>query len=192
MIKAKLKIALLVSTVIFAAGIATHSQANDKLSELDSEVFLSNVKPNSFAKAEMVDEALKVNFEKVTEAQKYSRWPAAKFTPQKGWWNWEDKKSIKFDVENPTNKSAKIYFKLIDSVGLSGQQTNQLNYGVQVNPGETKEVEMLLDGSKRKLAGYQGGTEINLKGIIELSVFARGPVSEQTVLLKNFQVVNNK
>ncbi|MGL6260893.1 hypothetical protein [Vibrio sp. WXL210] len=186
----KKNIVLLASAILFTTGVAADSAATNKVSELTSEIFLSNAKANNYAKTEMVGKQLKIEFDAVSEMQKYSRWPLARFTPQKGWWNWADKQSIKFNVTNPTSESAQVYFKLIDSVGLTGQKTNQLNYGVRVKPGETKEVEMLLDGGKRKLRGYEGGTQINLQGLIELSVFVRGPIDQQTVLLENFQVVS--
>ncbi|MGL6260894.1 hypothetical protein [Vibrio sp. WXL210] len=166
------------------------TNATVKVNEYNSAVFLSSAKPK-YSKLIMENQTLKVEFEGVTAAQSNSRWPTARFFPKKGWWNWEDKEAIKFDITNPSQKPAKVVFKLTDKKGLSGIRANQLDYVVSLRPGEKKQIEMKLDGGLRKAPGYTGGTELDLQSLMELKMFVRGPVEPQTVYLENFQLVGS-
>ncbi len=149
------------------------------------------------AKAELVTgngvtngtNALQVNFDAVSEANKFKYWPNIKMFPQGELWNWNNKGSLKVDVTNPTDKPATIIFKLVDNVGQMGAATNQLNYATVIPAGETQTVEMLFNGGKRKLEGYWDGANINLRKLAEFQVFVQGPMDKQTVILDNLELV---
>ncbi|WP_413113637.1 beta-galactosidase [Thaumasiovibrio sp. DFM-14] len=136
------------------------------------------------------DKAIQVDFESVSDANKYKYWPNVKFFPESGAWNWNSKGSLKVDVTNPTDKAANIIFKLVDNVGQMGAETNQLNYAVNIPAGETQTVEMLFNGGLRKLDGYWNGDNLNLRKLAELQVFVQGPIDAQTIILDNLELVN--
>lgn len=207
----KTKIAVLLSTILVAGygckstpiAETEHSSKENSKSvsatylDFESGDFAQSLKV-SHAKAEMVsnkgvtlgNKALKVDFDAVSEADKLKIWPQIKFLPKTGVWNWNSKGSFKVDITNPTTKSAYITFKLVDSIGQVGVQDNQLNYSVMIPAGETQNIEMLFNGADRKLEGYWGGANLNLRKLSELQVYVQGPMDAQTVILDNFELVD--
>ena len=163
------------STPFFSAASATHA----------------TVKPASGDGVTEGERALAINFDAVSEADKYNYWPNVKIFPQGEPWNWNDKGSFTVDVTNPTDKPANIIFKLVDNVGQMGAATNQLNYAVTIPAGETQQVEMLFNGGTRQLDGYWDGQKLNLRRLVELQVFVQGPMDAQQVVLDNFSLVDS-
>ncbi len=165
--------------------------------DFESAAFFKKVKKDH-AKAEVVTDqgvtngssALKVSFDSVSEANKFKYWPNVKVHPDSGFWNWNAKGSLSLDISNPTDSPANIILKLADNVGVMGSGDNQLNYAVNVPAGETVPVEMLFNGTKRKLDGYWGGEKINLRNIVEFQIFVQGPMDAQTVIIDNFDLVD--
>lgn len=157
----------------------------------DSSTVLSS--PSASHAVATTDEngSVTVNFEAVSEANKFVYWPNAKFFPDEELWNWNNKGSFKVDVTNPLETPATIIFKLVDNVGQMGSATNQLNYGVTIPAGETQTVEMLFNGGKRGLDGYWDGQKINLRKLAELQVFVQGPADAQTIVLNNFDLIDS-
>ncbi|WP_354623076.1 beta-galactosidase [Psychromonas sp. MME2] len=178
-------------------AIDASSNTATSLPDFETASFLSNAQ-TSHASAELVSKsgvtagknAVQINFEAVSEANKFKYWPNAKFFPQGEPWNWNNKGSFKVDVTNPTDTEAYIIFKLVDNVGQMGAATNQLNYATQIPAGETRTVEMLFNGGKRNLPGYWDGQNLNLRKLAELQVFVQGPIDAQTVILDNFELID--
>ncbi|NLS14220.1 beta-agarase [Vibrio sp. SM6] len=133
--------------------------------------------------------AVRVDFDAVSEANKFKYWPNVKIMPQGELWNWNNKGSFKLDITNPTDSPANIILKIVDNVGQMGAETNQLNYAVSLAAGETQTVEMLFNGGKRKLEGYWGGDNLNLRKLAEFQVFVQGPMDKQTIILDNLELI---
>ncbi|MEZ9310987.1 beta-galactosidase [Vibrio sp. 10N.286.49.F3] len=134
--------------------------------------------------------ALRINFDAVSDEEKNKIWPSVKIKPQASPWNWNSKGSLKLDVTNPSGTAINVIFKLSDNVGLMGEENNQLNYSATIPAGATEQVEMLFNGSKRKLENYWGGEKLNLRHLSELQVFVPGSVKQRSVVLDNFELVN--
>ncbi|WP_026971034.1 hypothetical protein [Aliagarivorans marinus] len=135
------------------------------------------------------DKALRLDFEAVSEANKFNYWPHIKLRPEGGFWNWNANGSLTLDMTNPTDSPVNVILKLVDNVGAMGAGTNQINYAVSIAPGATENVEMLFNGTQRALAGYWGGEKLNLRNLVEFQVFVQGPADEQSVIIDNFGLV---
>ncbi|MGV2986416.1 beta-galactosidase [Vibrio sp. E150_011] len=205
----KTKIAVLLSTVLIA-GYGCKSTPTSDVSngdnsaavvaafpDFESDSFFNSVKAEH-AKTNVSNEAgvtagskaLHIDFDAVSDANKYKYWPNVKFFPSSGEWNWNSKGSLKVDVTNPLDTPANVIFKLVDNVGQMGAETNQLNYAVNIAPGETRTIEMLFNGGVRKLEGYWNGDNLNLRKLAELQVFVQGPADAQSIILDNLELVN--
>lgn len=205
----KTKIAVLLSTVL-VAGYGCKSMPTDDVISDENATDVAAVYPDfesdSFfnsARAEHANtkitneigvtagsKALQINFDAVSDANKYKYWPNVKFFPASGEWNWNAKGSFKVDVTNPLDTPANVIFKLVDNVGQMGAETNQLNYAVNIAAGETQTVEMLFNGGVRKLDGYWNGDNLNLRKLVELQIFVQGPADSQSIVLDNLELVD--
>ncbi|WP_026958310.1 beta-galactosidase [Aliagarivorans taiwanensis] len=152
----------------------------------------------SHAKAKLIsgegvtkgEQALQIDFEAVSDADKYVYWPHVRLNPQGAAWNWNTKGGFTVDVTNPGDSPLNIIFKVADQTGLAGAFENQLNYAITVNPGQTENVEMVFDGTNRKMPNYWGGENLNLRAVAELQIFVQGPADEQTAIIDNFEMFN--
>ncbi|MGL6259459.1 beta-galactosidase [Vibrio sp. WXL210] len=204
----KTKVAVVLSTLLVAAYGCKSTANADAQSQPATAVAVATPDVNldtffasaqsQHAKNKMVsgtgvtvgDQALQIDFDAVSDLDKYKIWPSTKFSPQETNWNWNAKGSLKLDVTNPSDKAANIVFKIADDLGKMGTESNQLSYAVYVPAGETQEVEMLFNGGVRKLDGYWGGESINLRKIQQFEIFVQGPADAQTVIVDNLQLVN--
>lgn len=180
-----------------AAGEQVVEDMGGALPDFESDKFFSKLKADHAKASAVTDagvtagsQALKIDFDSVNEANKFKYWPNVKFHPDTGNWNWNAKGSLTLDVTNPTDSTANIILKIADNVGVMGAGDNQLNYALSVPAGETVPVEMIFNGSKRKLDGYWGGEKINLRKLVELQIFVQGPIDQQSVIVDNFALVD--
>ncbi|NLS14216.1 beta-agarase [Vibrio sp. SM6] len=172
--------------------------SNTDVGQLAAESFIHNgLLPNmtasnaktSTAKAGDVS-LLTVDFDSVSEENKFKIWPHIRFAPKSGHWNWNDKGSLKVLVKNPSDSDPlSLVFKLSDRVGMVGSAPNALNYAFQLQAGEEREVELLFNGTQRQLPGYFGGEKLDLKTISEFQVYVQGPADAQQAALSQFELV---
>lgn len=136
------------------------------------------------------EDALRVDFARVTKEKQWKMWPNVSFVPPQGTWNWNSNGSLTLDISNPARTPIKLILKLSDMAGLMGSPEGQLNYSVVVPPKQMMRYEMLFNGSKRKLDRYWGGEKINLRKIAEFKVYVQGPARPQTAILDNLRLVD--
>ncbi|MGL6314348.1 beta-galactosidase [Vibrio sp. WXL103] len=174
-------------------GASTQSSGSSQVKQVEENLFANHKTGHAKAKAIKVGGAsqLEVKFDAVSDADKYTYWPHVRFAPQDGLWNWNDKGSLVVDVKNPSQEQPlSLVLKLSDRVGMVGSADNAVNYAVQLQPGEERSVELIFNGSKRKMPGYFGGEKLDLTNLSELQVYVQGPADAQTAILSNFELVD--
>lgn len=144
---------------------------------------------SSHASSQLIDgDALQVDFEAVSDANKYVYWPHVRFGPESGTWNWNTKGGFTVDVTNPSDTPLSIIFKIADNVGVAGSPDNAINFATVINPNTTDTIEMVFDGATRQMPGYWGGASLDLSKISEFQVYVQGPIDEQTAILENLEL----
>ncbi|MFA0087952.1 hypothetical protein BCU70_09645 [Vibrio sp. 10N.286.49.C2] len=186
------------STTGSAGGAsASASAAVAPAPDFESAQFAQSIKGKK-SKVELVQgtgvtvgkNAVKIDFEGVSEANKNKFWPNAFMTPAGGVWDWSDKESFTVDVTNPTDEHAFINFKVVDQAGTTGGgMPRQLNHKVMIPAGATENVEVVFRASLYSLPGYWGGDDLDLSKIKEVKIFIQGPIEKQTIILDNFTLI---
>ncbi|WP_354623094.1 beta-galactosidase [Psychromonas sp. MME2] len=149
---------------------------------LSEAAFLAKTE-NTHTSYEVVGEALKITFDEITEAEKNSKWPNMKFRPVAGSYDWNTKGGLKLKLENPGNEQVRIEMKVVDAIGSMGAATHQLDLPIYIDAGKTKTVDFLFNGLEMNIEGYRGGSELDLKNIVEFQFYSVGPTGKQEVIV---------
>lgn len=169
------------------------SSSAEQAEYIQNGLFANQTASFAEAKVQTVDgqPQLEVKFDGVSDADKFVYWPHVRFAPESGHWNWNNKGSLTLDVKNPSSEHPlSIVLKLSDRVGMVGSADNAVNYAVQLQPGEERNVELIFNGTQRQIPGYFGGEKLDLTTLSELQVYVQGPADPQTAILSNFDLVD--
>ncbi len=166
----------------FGGALAEESKLEPKsLFTIESEADLSRLKlrESSVSLAESNGQkAVKIEF-KVSE-----KYPDVHFPPQTGSWDLSAFRGIRAEVTNSGQGSVKLAIR-VDNPGKPDEK-KWINGSVQIESGDTKMIEVLFEGGKKKgkkTAQY----ELDLTTVSAIHLFVNQPGEPVTILVKNLQ-----
>jgi len=145
---------------------------------------------NTHTTYEAVGESLKITFDEITEAEKNAKWPNMKLRPVAGNYDWNTKGGLKLKLENPGDEQVRIEMKVVDAIGAMGAAAHQLDLPIYLPAGKTTTVDFLFNGLEMNIDGYRGGSELDLKNIVEFQFYSVGPTSKQEVIVHSIDYID--